>query len=231
VAGGKGNGIIDTKLKTVVEPVVLSDIKESDLPVIMGNDGITPYEQLNGRQKRFIDEYMVDLNATQASIRAGYSPGSAREQGTELLANSSIRAYVDRRLAEASSRTGVNEDRVIRELARISFANPARVIASDGSILDTASEDDLAAIQSIKVKTTHGKAGTTVEREVRFYDKNKSLELAGKHIGMFIDRKEININNSFDVTKLSTEEIRIELEKQQKIAELALNTIDITSEE
>ena len=120
---------------------------------------------------------------------------------------------------------------MIRELARISFANPARVIAEDGSIRSDATEDDLAAIQSIKVKTTKGKNGVTVEREVRFYDKNKSLELAGKHIGMFVDRKELTINNSFDVAKLSTEEIRYELNKQRRIADLALNIIDITPQD
>jgi len=231
MAGGRGNGVLDNKLKTVVEPVILADIKESNLAIIDNDSEIVPYNQLNIRQQRFIDEYMVDLNGTQASIRAGYSPGSASEQGAELLAHSSVRAHIDRRLAEASKRTGVNVDRVIRELARISFASPARVIANDGSIMVDASEDDLAAIQSIKVKTTKGKNGTTVEREVRFYDKNKSLELAGKHIGMFIERKELTINNNFDVTKLSTEEIRIELDKQRRIADLALRTIDVTPQD
>lgn len=230
MAGGRGNGIIDNKLKTVVEPVILAEIKDSNIQHVNNNDDVIPFEELDHIHQRLIDEYMVDLNQTKAAIRAGYSPNSASQQASDLFGRHYIRAHVDRRLAEASKRTGMNVDRVIRELARISFANPAKIIAADGSIMADASEDDLAAIQSIKVKTTTGKAGTIVEREVKFYDKNKSLELAGKHIGMFVDRKEVKITNSFDVAQLSTEEIRAELDKQRRIADLALNTIDITAD-
>lgn len=228
MAGTPGHKDLYKKLDSVIEPVILTDIKESNIQHVNSNDDVIPFEELDHIHQRLIDEYMVDLNQTQAAIRAGYSPNSASQQASDLFGRPYIQAHVNRRLAEASSRTGLNADRVIRELARISFANPARVVAADGSIVDGASEDDLAAIQSIKVKTTTSKAGTTVEREVKFYDKNKSLELAGKHIGMFIDKREVKITNNFDVTNLSTEEIRAELDKQRRISDLALNTIDIT---
>lgn len=224
MAGNPGNKELYTRMDSVITPVIPSDIKESDLAPV--EDGITPFEKLDARQQRFIDEYMVDFNNTNAAIRAGYSPRTANQQGARLFADVCIHAHIDRRLAEASKRTGLNADRVVRELARISFANPAKVIAADGSIVADASEDDLAAIQSIKVKTTTGKNGVTVEREVRFYDKNKSLELAGKHIGMFIERKQVEVHTTID--NMSPEE------KDRRIKELLAKRegeiIDITPE-
>lgn len=223
MAGTPGNKELYKRLDSVIEPVIPANIKECDLVPIDDSD-ITPFEKLDARQQRFIDEYMVDFNNTNAAIRAGYSPRTANEQGARLLARVSIRAHIDRRLAEASKRTGVNADRVIRELARISFANPADAIAADGSISPYASEDDKAAIQSIKVKTTTGKNGTTTEREVRFYDKNKSLELLMRQAGMLIERKQVDVHKVIET--MTSEEREREIERL--IAKR--NTIDITPE-
>lgn len=157
--------------------------------------------KLTAKQKRFIEEYLIDLNATQAAIRAGYSPHTAGAIGHENLNKPEIRARIDKALAERSKRTGINADRVVRELARIALVNPANVIDFDvATIFDDASEDDLAAIASVKVKTIPGENGDIVEREVRMYDKNRALELLGKHLGMFKDRLEIN--GSMDVVQI-----------------------------
>lgn len=146
---------------------------------------------LTPRQQRFVDEYLIDLNATRAAIRAGYSPISAGETGCELLTYSNVRAHIDISLAERSKRTGINTDIVIRELARIAMLNPINAIDPATGEIKSNSPDDLAAIAAVKVKITPTKNGDIVEREVRFHDKNKSLELLGRHLGMFIDRKEI----------------------------------------
>ncbi|SCM82448.1 Terminase small subunit (modular protein) [uncultured Sporomusa sp.] len=174
--------------------------------------------KLTPQQKRFCEEYMLDLNQTAAAIRAGYSPNSANEQASRLLANVNVRAYVDIMMAERSTRVGVSSDRVIRELARLSFSNPAKVVAEDGSILDTATEDDLAAVSAIKVKKTTTKAGVTIEREVRFTDKNKSLELLARHLGMLVDKKQIDITSKIE-DYTDEERIRriLELQKEAPI--------------
>lgn len=149
---------------------------------------------LTKKQKQFVDEYLIDLNATQAAIRAGYSPDTANEQGSRLLANVSIRARIDQALAERSRRTGINQDRVIRELARIAFVNAADVINSkDATLREDASEDDTAAIQSVKVKT-FGEDG--VEREIKMADKLKALELLGKHLGMYQNNLNVTVETS-----------------------------------
>jgi phage terminase small subunit len=149
--------------------------------------------RLTAKQKRFVEEYLVDLNATQAAIRAGYSPHTAKEIGCENLSKPHIRARVEKELAERSKRTGVNQDRVIRELARIALVNPVDVINMDeATIKEMASADDTAAILSVKVKKIPSEEGTITEREIRMADKIKALELLGKHLGMFNEKLNIN---------------------------------------
>lgn len=157
--------------------------------------------KLIAKRKRFVEEYLIDLNATQAAIRAGYSPKTANEQGARLLANVSVQEAVAKAMAERSKRTGANQDRVIQELARIAFVNPRNVIDSeDGSVRKDATEDDLACIQAVKVKTTDGEKGKSVEREVKLNDKMKALELLGKHLGMFKDKIELDTDMELNIT-------------------------------
>ena len=148
---------------------------------------------LTAKQKRFVEEYMIDLNGAAAAIRAGYSAKSARQIGAENLTKPDLRARIDEAMAERSRRTGINADVVIRELARIGLLNAGKVVNfSDATVKDTAAEDDLAAIASLKVKTSETDQGTTVEREVKFHDKNKALELLGRHLGMFNDKLQVS---------------------------------------
>ena len=158
-------------------------------------------KQLTEKQKRFAEEYLVDLNATQAAIRAGYSPDTANEQGSRLLANVNIKNTVDKLIAERSRRTGINADRVIREIAKIAFVNAGEIVDLDTALLmDKISDDDMAAIQSVKVKT-FGEDG--VEREVKLADKLKALELLGKHLGLFKDKLEVDGSVRSELSALS----------------------------
>lgn len=151
---------------------------------------------LTAKQKRFIEEYLIDLNATQAAIRAGYSPDTANEQGCRMLANVSIRTRIDQAMAERSKRTGVSQDRVIRELARIAFVNaPDMIDTKTATLREDANEDDTAAIQSVKVKQMSGDT-EMVEREIKLADKMKALELLGKHLGMYQNNLNVNIEVS-----------------------------------
>ena len=143
--------------------------------------------KLTAKQQCFIDEYLIDLNATQAAIRAGYSPHSAKDIAAENLSKPHIRACIDAAMAQRSKRTGVNQDRIIRELARVAFLNAPNVVnTKDATVLENASEDDTAAIASVKVKQTFGDF-ESIEREIKFADKLKAIELLGRHLGMFTD--------------------------------------------
>lgn len=148
---------------------------------------------LTKKQKRFIEEYLIDLNATQAAIRAGYKPDNAQQMGSENLLKPVISDAIAKAMAERSRRTGINQDRVLLELARIGFAKITDVVdPATAKIKDGASEDDLACIQSIKIKPNEW--GT--EREVKMYDKKAALVDIGRHLGMFKDKMNINLETS-----------------------------------
>lgn len=149
---------------------------------------------LNPKQQRFCEEYMIDLNATQAAIRAGYSVKTATEQGARLLTNVNVSREIEKLQAIQSRRTGITADRVIRELAKIAFVDPNRVIDPvDGTVRDDASPEDRAAIQGVKVKRSESDTGSSSENEVKLYDKTKALELLGKHLGLFSDKVDLNV--------------------------------------
>lgn len=149
------------------------------------------------KQKRFVEEYLIDLNATQAAIRAGYSPHTAKDIGCENLAKPNIAAAISQAMAERSRRTGINQDRVLQELARIGFAKITDVVDPEtAKILPDASDDDLACIQSIKIKPNE--FGT--EREVKLYDKKAALVDLGKHLGLFKDKVELSGDMDLNIT-------------------------------
>lgn len=153
--------------------------------------------KLTEKQQRFVNEYLIDLNATQAAIRAGYSPDTAKEIGCENLTKPNIRAHIDKAMAERSKRTGINQDRILAELAKIALLNPDRVVnLNDATIREDALPEDLAAVASVKVKRFPTKEGDGIEREIKFYDKNRAIELAGKHIGMFKDKVDLTVGHS-----------------------------------
>lgn len=141
------------------------------------------------KQKLFIEEYLIDLNATQATIRAGYSPESAGSIGDENLKKPEIKNAIKKALAERSRRTGINQDRVIQEIAKLAFLNPVDVIDMEqAAVKGEAHRDDKACIAAVKVKVIPNDDGVITEREVKTYDKLKALELLGKHLGMFTDK-------------------------------------------
>lgn len=149
--------------------------------------------KLTAKQQLFVDEYLIDLNATQAAIRAGYSAKTANEQGSQLLAKLSIQQAIAERMAERSKRTGVNQDRVVLELAKIAFVKMTDLVDGSGKIKEDATDDDLSCIESIKYKHSDTDTGYSVEREVKVASKLKALELLGKHLGMWNDKIDVNI--------------------------------------
>lgn len=166
--------------------------------------------KLTPKQQRFVEEYLIDLNATQAAIRAGYSAKNADKIGPELLGKTRVAEAIKQAMAERSRRTGINQDRVLRELAKIAFVNAGDVVNMDeATVREGAIRDDLAAISSVKVKTIPTESGEIVEREVKLHDKLKALELIGKHLGMFRDKVDMNVEvNLADLLKKAWEVAR-----------------------
>ena len=156
--------------------------------------------KLTQKQKRFCDEYLIDLNATQAAIRAGYSNHTAKDIGCENLAKPHIRAYIDHRITEREQRTGITQDMVVEELAKIAFANIDDYVEIDDSAgankvvvkpTREVPEDKISAVSSIK----QGPNGI----EVKLHDKVRALENLGRHLGMFKDKVEIFGSNEIQI--------------------------------
>ena len=153
--------------------------------------------KLSPKQQCFVAEYLVDLNATQAAIRAGYSPKTAKEQATRLLSKAHIRDAVAVAMAERSRRTGINQDRIVQELAKIALVKMTDVVDADGRIREDATDEDLSCIESIKYKRSDSDMGSSEEREVKIASKLKALELLGRHFGMFethVSRGQLELN-------------------------------------
>jgi len=140
---------------------------------------------LTPRQQRFVDEYLIDLNATQAAIRAGYSVQTATVIGAENLTKPNIKTIIDKALADRARRTGVTADRVINELAKIGFVDIADVVDFDsGTARSEAQRNDTAAIQRVKVRQIPTADGNIVEREVVLFNKLDALEKLMRHLGL-----------------------------------------------
>lgn len=156
---------------------------------------------LSHKQKRFVEEYLVDLNATQAAIRAGYSARSAKQTGSRLKQRPDVMAAVDAGRAKLSEKTGITQERVLSELARIGFANILDYMTLDHEglarvDLSTLSRDQAAAIAAVEVDTrrtraTDGAETAEVEKvKFKLYDKRAALVDLGKHLGLFTEKHE-----------------------------------------
>jgi len=154
-----------------------------------------------------VNEYLVDLNATAAAKRAGYSEKTAKSQGQRLLTNVDIQAAIQKRRAKLQGKLEITQEQVLEELAAIAFANGAdfATVSQNGIVRITPtselSEGKRKAIASIK----EGQYGT----EVKTYDKVKALELLAKYLGLFDSKSggtEPEENNIFEVIGQSTRE-------------------------
>jgi phage terminase small subunit len=168
---------------------------------------------LTPKQHRFVEEYLIDLNATQAAIRAGYSVDSAEVIGYENLRKPQIESAIQEAQRARSERTQITADDVLRELARIGFSDAWNYrMAEEGqlSIAEGAPHDATRAVASIKRKVTHipqkGGAAPIVrhETEFRLWDKNTALANIGKHLGMFTDKSEVRYPDGMRVEVVRT---------------------------
>lgn len=145
--------------------------------------------KLTPKQKLFIKEYLIDLNATQAAIRAGYSEKTANEQGSRLLVNVNISSAIQKAMDDRCKRTDITADRVLQEIARISFLDIRKLYNHDGSFKDIHELDDdtAAAISGIEVEQLWEGRGEDREQigtlhKVKLSDKRAALEMLARHV-------------------------------------------------
>jgi len=151
------------------------------------------------KQQRFCEEYLVDLNATQAALRAGYSRASAYAIGSENLKKPEVAAEIARLRDAQAERTAIKADRVLEELARIAFGSPAAFFHGDGRLKSITEMDEsvVATIAQFEATSVKGDGDfpATITK-VKSWDKLRALELLGKHLGMW---RETSAEETVDV--------------------------------
>jgi phage terminase small subunit len=147
---------------------------------------------LNAKQRRFCLEYVVDLNATQAAIRAGYSPRTAGVIGHKLLKNAKVEHEIAQKQQEIAGKTGINAERVLQEYGKIAFLSVKKLFDSEGNLLQVPDMPDEVADAIAGLDVSHRRTITddgdpTVDeiRKVKLGDKLGALNSLAKHLGMF----------------------------------------------
>jgi phage terminase small subunit len=160
----------------------------------MSNKKLTKNNGLTPKQERFCEEYLIDLNATQAAIRAGYSKKTAKEQAAMLLTKLNIQSFIEKLKKLRSEKTNITVERVLQELARIAFFDPRKLYDADGKLLNVKDldTDTAAVIASAKICVSEKGDKNDYVKEYRFADKKGALELIGKHLSMFTDKIDLN---------------------------------------
>ena len=152
---------------------------------------------LTDKQRMFCKEYMIDMNATQSAIRAGYSETSARAIACDLLTKHNIQEYLNSLSKKRDERTEITADRVLKELAKIAFFNAGDILKEDGNTkqLKDWSRDDLASVQEITDNAITG------DRKIKLSDKKAALDLLGRHLKLFTDKVQLSgeVGITFDL--------------------------------
>jgi len=190
-------------------------------------------EDLPPRQRAFVREFLLDHNGTQAAIRVGFSPHTARSIASEYLAKPGIAAAVARGEAELISRNNLKQDVIVRELATLALSNVNHYkITDEGevSLAPGAPPNAMAAVQAIDKTTTEkidpksGEITRTYNVKLKLWEKTSSLKQLGKHVGIssFIDRLEVTGKDGGPIEIAATRLAELPIEAlKQKMLELA----------
>lgn len=183
-------------------------------------------DPLPPKQRRFVEEYLVDLNATEAAKRAGYSAKTAYSIGHEILKKPEAAAEITRLMAERSQRTQVTADRVLKEIARLAFSDVRKLFRPDGALRPMSELDDDTAAALASVEVSEEFEGRGEERElsgflkkVKVWDKNSALDKLCRHLNLYKDTVTVEggdrpIRHEHDLSCLTEEELST-LEKLQ----------------
>lgn len=165
---------------------------------------------LNHNQKIFANEYLIDFNATQAAIRAGYSPKTAYSQGQRLLKHVEIKEYIKKRDEEITAELKLSQSRTFREIQKLAFFDARKFYREDGSLKSPCELDDTEAAALAGTETVRHSAGRdedgkpifeTVDK-IKYSDRKSALELLARVQGMLVDKSEVDINDVTGIIRL-----------------------------
>lgn len=156
---------------------------------------------ISPKQRSFIAEYLVDKNGTQAAIRAGYSPKTANEQASRLLANVNISTLVAEGLAKQVHQTQITAERTLREIVTLATMDLRGFYDESGNLkpLHTLTPEQgaaLAGVETLKRNITAGDGEMETVYKIKLWDKTRALEMLAKHFALLTER----IEHSGEVT-------------------------------
>jgi phage terminase small subunit len=194
---------------------------------------ITPGSPADLRHRRFAAEYVIDFNRTAAAIRAGYSQRTAHSIGSRLFKDPTVQQYIKEEQEARSKRVHVDADRVLRELARIAFFDPRKLLKPDGSPkqMNHLDDDTAAAISGLDVLEVYEGSGAErtfvgYVKKYRISDKNAALTNCLKHLGLLKetmaltgpDGGPVELNVTAAASKALTETLKEKLRDRTKQA-------------
>ena len=154
---------------------------------------------MNARQTLFVIEYLKDLNATQAAIRAGYSVKTAEVIGFENLRKPKIAAAIQEAMDKRAKKAEITADRVLEEIAKLAFFDPRKFFRDDGTPIPIQELDDDTAMALSGIDVLEEFEGSGKDRvfigytkKFKLTDKKASLELLGRHLKLFTDKLDVN---------------------------------------
>lgn len=170
--------------------------------------------ELTAKQALFVAEYLIDLSASHAAQRAGYSKKTSRQLGYRLLGDPRVQAAIQAAKQAREVRTQISQDRVLQELARVAFFDPRRLLMPDGSLrpLSELDDDTAAAVAGLDIVEEFEGRGESRERvgftkKVKVAGKVEALALAMRHLGMLRDRVELTGQNGGPIQTESAHDI------------------------
>lgn len=138
--------------------------------------------EMTAKQKRFCDEYLIDLNATQAAIRAGYSENTAEQIGYQLLQKTSVQEYIKKRMDEKEKELIADQDEVLKYLT---------------SVMRGKSQSEIVVVENIGDFTSEAR---TMQKAPDEKERLKAAELLGKRYGLYTDKIDQQVDMDLNIT-------------------------------
>lgn len=160
--------------------------------------------QLEPKHERFVAAYRRCLNATEAAIEAGYSPKTARQQGSRLLSHAAIAKVLAQQTQKALTKIELSAERALMEAASLAFSDLTAYYDEDGNVkpMSEWTPEMRAAIQSIETldrDITPGERGPAAKvHRLKLWDKTKNLDLLFKHLGLLREQIDVNVTVRLD---------------------------------
>lgn len=158
---------------------------------------------LTPKQQRFVEEYLIDLNATQAAIRAGYSEKTANEIGAENLAKPSIAKAIQDALKERSERVRIDADYVLKRLVEIDQMDVLDIMDDDGNVKPLRDWPKIWRQYISNIETISVDDGEGWLKKIKWPDKVKNLELLGRHVSVGAFKDKVEHSGKLEIQSLS----------------------------